>query len=499
MFGASSGMPLASRATEQSRRATPASPRLEHMQKHDRCPWFLAALPVAAAILFGCQESSITTGPAPAKCSLALTTRSIMDATGGTSTFTISTEPECTWSAASATDWIVELSPTSGQGSATVQFRVAPNQGSSPREGDILVESERLRVSQRAPCRFDLAPSSHTLSAAGGTGTVTVAASSECAWTATTTVNWIALIEPISGSGNGTVGFSVAVNTGAERSGVVIIGGQQSRLTQAGSTSAPGPTPGCSYSIAPGNQNISAAGGTGTPVAVSTSNECQWGATSNASWIAITSGTSGSGNGAVAISIAGNTGSARTGTLTIAGQSATVTQDACSYAIAPTTQNIGGAGGSATPVSVTTLNSCQWTARSNTAWISVTSGAAGSGNGSVGISVTANPGSARTGSLTIAGRTSTIEQSAGCEYRISPTDQTFGAGGGSGVIDVIVASGCQWAAQSNASWIAVQSGLNGAGSARVEYSVDANSGGSRTGAITIAGQTFTVTQRAAGQ
>jgi len=354
-------------------------------------------------------------------------------------------------------------------------------------------------VSQRAPCRFDLAPSSHTLSAAGGTGTVTVAASSECAWTATTTVNWIALIEPISGSGNGTVGFSVAVNTGAERSGVVIIGGQQSRLTQAGSTSAPGPTPGCSYSIAPGNQNISAAGGTGTPVAVSTSNECQWGATSNASWIAITSGTSGSGNGAVAISIAGNTGSARTGTLTIAGQSATVTQDACSYAIAPTTQNIGGAGGSATPVSVTTLNSCQWTARSNTAWISVTSGAAGSGNGSVGISVTANPGSARTGSLTIAGRTSTIEQSAGCEYRISPTDQTFGAGGGSGVIEVIVASGCQWAAQSNASWIAVQSGLSGGGSARVEYSVDANSGASRTGAITIAGQTFTVTQRAAGQ
>jgi hypothetical protein len=113
--------------------------------------------------------------------------------------------------------------------------------------------------------------------------------------------------------------------------------------------------------------------------------------------------------------------------------------------------------------------------------------------------VTANTGSARTGSLTIAGRTSTIEQSAGCEYRISPTDQTFGAGGGSGVVEVIVASGCQWAARSNASWIAVQSGLSGGGSARVEYSVGANSGASRTGAITIADQTFTVTQRATGQ
>ena len=56
---------------------------------------------------------------------------------------------------------------------------------------------------------------------------------------------------------------------------------------------------------------------------------------SNASWMTVTSGASGSGPGTVAFSVAANTGAARTGTLTIAGQTFTVTQAApCTYAIA---------------------------------------------------------------------------------------------------------------------------------------------------------------------
>jgi hypothetical protein len=41
----------------------------------------------------------------------------------------------------------------------------------------------------------------------------------------------------------------------------------------------------------------------------------------------------------------------------------------------------------------------------------------------------------------------------------------------------------------------VQSGLTGNGSGRVEYSVDASSGGSRSGTISIGDATFTVTQQ----
>src|SRR4030095_1790161 len=63
-------------------------------------------------------------------------------------------------------------------------------------------------------------------------------------------------------------------------------------------------------------------------VTVTTGNTCSWTATSNASFITIASGASGTGNGTVALTIAAHAGSARSGTVTIAGQTVTVTQGA---------------------------------------------------------------------------------------------------------------------------------------------------------------------------
>ncbi len=51
-----------------------------------------------------------------------------------------------------------------------------------------------------------------------------------------------------------------------------------------------------------------------------------------------------------------------------------------------------------------------WTASSNNSWITITSGASGSGNGTVSFSVQANTGAARTGTITISGLTFTIDQ-----------------------------------------------------------------------------------------
>jgi hypothetical protein len=446
-------------------------------------------------VLAGCESSSlVTAGPTPDKCSVTLPAASTVDAAGGTTSFAITALPECDWAVASTVDWISGLSPTSGQGSATVQFRVASNDGTAPREGDIVVQEQRLRVSQRAPCRFDLAPASQQVSAAGGAFSINVAANGECTWTASTNVDWISVTDQSARNGNGTVRFTVASNGGNERTAAIIVGGQQATVTQAGNAPAPPPPPReCSYSISPGIQDIGAAGG-GTQVAVSTSSGCAWSAASTASWIAVSSGSSGSGNGTVSISVAGNTGGERTGTLTIAGRTAAIVQSACTYTIAPVTQSIGGGGGGATPITVTTISTCQWTASSNAAWISVASSGTRAGNGSVGVNVAANTGGARTGTVTVAGRTSTVSQAAGCEYRLSPSDQTVAAGGATGSIDVIATAGCAWTSRSNAPWISVQSGVTGTGSGRVEYRVDQNSGGSRTGSITIADQTFTVTQ-----
>ncbi|PKN77506.1 MAG: hypothetical protein CVU52_00050 [Deltaproteobacteria bacterium HGW-Deltaproteobacteria-10] len=69
-----------------------------------------------------------------------------------------------------------------------------------------------------------------------------------------------------------------------------------------------------------------ASGQTVTVTAAATT--CSWTAVSNNSWITVTGGASGTGNGTVTYSVDGNTGDARTGTITIGGQLFTVTQAA---------------------------------------------------------------------------------------------------------------------------------------------------------------------------
>jgi len=84
-----------------------------------------------------------------------------------------------------------------------------------------------------------------------------------------------------------------------------------------------------------------------------------------------------------------------------------------------------------------------------------------------------------------------------CTYSIYPTSQSFTASGGIGSVNVTTQSGCSWIATSGASWITITSGSSGTGNGTVSYSVAATTS-SRTGAMTIAGQTFTVTQSGPG-
>jgi Zn-dependent metalloprotease len=82
----------------------------------------------------------------------------------------------------------------------------------------------------------------------------------------------------------------------------------------------------CTFSISPSSSSQPAGGGTGS-VSVTAGAGCSWTAVSNATFITITGGASGAGNGTVTYSVAANTGtSSRTGTMTIAGQTFTVTQ-----------------------------------------------------------------------------------------------------------------------------------------------------------------------------
>src|SRR6266700_2983140 len=97
------------------------------------------------------------------------------------------------------------------------------------------------------------------------------------------------------------------------------IAGRTFNVAQAGS---------CNATIGPTMRSFVSGGGTGT-VYVRAPAGCNWTASSNSSWVTITSATSGSGDGSITYSVAVNgTGALRTASLSIAGELFTVTQDA---------------------------------------------------------------------------------------------------------------------------------------------------------------------------
>ncbi len=84
--------------------------------------------------------------------------------------------------------------------------------------------------------------------------------------------------------------------------------------------------PPCTYSITPTTQNFTAGGGIGS-ITVTTQPGCSVSPVSSDPFITITSGTDGSGDTTVTFSVAANTKAARTGTIFIADQIFTVTQN----------------------------------------------------------------------------------------------------------------------------------------------------------------------------
>jgi hypothetical protein len=459
---------------------------------------------VAALLVTACASSSnVTTGPIPAKCQIALAmTANNMESSGGTGSLQVTTQPECTWKASTAADWITDLSPSSGQGSAEVTFRIVANPQSAPRQGDIVINDERIRVAQSAaPCRFEIDRGGQDIAAAGGVTTVGLTTGNACSWTATTSADWMS-VTPTTGSSSDTVTITVAGNAGGQRTGTVAIADQTFTVRQLGANDG-GAT--CPSSISPTSLSVQAAGVTGSTVSVTAGQGCAWTAISLAPWITVTSGSSGNAGGSVTFNVGSNTGAARTGTITIAGHQFSVSQAAapapptCTFTIAPTSQSVAASGGTGT-VAVTTTSGCPWTATSNAAWLSITSGASGTANGSVGFSAQANTGASRTGTLSIAGATFTVTQAAApapCTFTIAPTSQAVAATGGTGTVGVTTTSGCAWTATSNTAWLTITSGASGTGNGSVGFSAQSNTGADRTGTLTVAGATFTVTQQAA--
>jgi len=262
------------------------------------------------------------------------------------------------------------------------------------------------------PCAYMATPTFRHFGFQASWDEVRVSTESNCGWTAVSNSSWITITGGSSGNSNGVVSYAVTQNTGSFRTGTILVAGRIVTIEQ---EAAPVVTP-CTYVVSPTSQNFAYTGGNGG-VSVSTQSGCSWTAVSNASWITITGGASGVGNGSVSYSVVANTGVARTGTMTIGGQTVTVTEEAvpvstCTFAVQETPQNFtyqGGNGGFSVSASAST---CSWTATSNVTWIAITSGASGTGSNSVAYIVAGNGGGVRTGTISVAGKTVTIVQGA---------------------------------------------------------------------------------------
>jgi Glucose / Sorbosone dehydrogenase/Viral BACON domain/Putative binding domain, N-terminal len=178
------------------------------------------------------------------------------------------------------------------------------------------------KIVSTTPCTFNIAPTGQSFAASGGTGSVAVTAGAGCGWTAVANASWLHVTSGGSGSGGGNVGYRVDANSSSSaRNGTLTIAGRTFTVSQGGT--AP-----CVFSIAPTKASYGRGGGGGS-VAVTAGVGCAWTAVSNATWITIVGGASGSGNGTVNYSVAANTApraKRRSGTVSIAGKTFTVAQ-----------------------------------------------------------------------------------------------------------------------------------------------------------------------------
>lgn len=261
----------------------------------------------------------------------------------------------------------------------------------------------------------------------------------------------------------------------------------------------------CTYSLSPASvDGIVKIGGTATTQITTNKPGCSWTAVSNDYWLTVNGGNSGPGNRAISVSVASNSGSERTGTVSIIAGGVvvkifSVTQytGSCADSVNLVSSSVPASGGTLSYTS----GECSVTPTSagTSDWIDITTNP---------ITVLPNSGGARTGTLVLTIQDSNGQlitkslnvhqagQTVNCTFSINAASSPHTVSGGSGSFNLQTGAGCSWAATSNDSWISVTSNSSGSGNGTVVYSVAANPGVARTGTITAGGQTFTVNQSA---
>ena len=414
-------------------------------------------------------------------------------ASGGTGSFSVSTPAHCGWTALSSDPWITVTAGASGVGPGTISYAVASNAASTQRNGTVAVGGASYTVMQfGSACSFAISPNELSATASGGTAVVGIAASSPvCNWEAT---GLGAL--PASGVGSGSVTLTVPANGAASSQTLsATIAGQTLTVHQTGID--------CIVGLSSSSASALSAGGAGT-VDVTTPAGCGYTTTGVPSWLTITSGGTGTGGGTLTYAVQPNsTITQRSATVYVGGQPFTLTQAGLACSITLDASGLGSpfsVGGGAGTIQVIANNAgCTWTSSDDADWVNLVPYSS-AGSGAVIVSVNSNAASTlpRTAHVTIGGQSVMLTQSGTtCSYNLQTSTGTAPGSGGSGAVGVVAPGACTWNATSNASWLSVSS-YGGVGSSDAAFTAQPNPDTSpRTGTLTVAGHTFTVTQAAA--
>ena len=375
-------------------------------------------------------------------------------------------------------------------------------------------------------CSFSVSQPTTAFGPEGGTGSASVTAGAGCAWTAASSGNFVTVVSGATGTGNGTVQFSVAVNAGADRIATLTVAGTAISITQRAAAPTQAPTlsapsaksPIAAQFVTPGRptlvvNNATSTGNIGTvtyrfevsdqpsfpadPIRTFTEDGVAQGS-GTTSWVV----NHDLGPDVLWYWRARATNGTVTGAFSTAETFSTGQQ--CTYTLTPPNSSLNGGGGTAT-VGVTTGSTCTWTAVSNDAFLTVSG--SGTGNGSFTVTASPNGGAARTGTVTVSGSggraTFTLTQDVNCVYNPTPNFVTLtnAAAAGQTFIVTTTSPSCGWHADSDSPWLGITAGDNNTGQGTVTYAVQANTtGAQRIGTINITGfiggsGSFVVTQQ----
>lgn len=367
---------------------------------------------------------------------------------------------------------------------------------SGQRKGTYLM---RLNLADPTSCSFSISPSQRNVPWHGGDAEFDVSAPAGCPWIVTRQSSESGRYTLLQQQGLGPGKFRVRIHRNPSSIGDHDISfsllGDFVKVVQA-------PAACTEPSLSPSSLAYGPLGGIRN-VTLDLPDGCSWTAQLNATWFttSLPVDLRGTGSRTFAVSAAPNSFEARASSIAIAGLTLPIQQTAgtCTAAVTATPASIAAAGGVSTIQVTPSDGACAWQA-SATSRVQLGAGSSATGSGSFTATLPANPTNvAMAETVHVAGKTVTLNQAAGqCAVSLVPTATSFGSQAAQVVIRVnATGTACAWFPRTNASWITIPAEmLSKQGTGDFHATFGANStGATRSGTITILGQSVTISQQ----